>query len=80
MYDVFDIFLDNETWHSQHPTDVKMFNQILSKIVGDADFSALDMKQHFEAKVGSSSVVFKDAIQDYFERADAIRDYVKAFQ
>jgi len=85
MYQVFDAFLDRETWETMHENEDRQFNLALAKVVGNPKFDAAAMGAYMRAsadtmdnyrrgkKIGASS---DGSYED--PRGQAIRRYVAA--
>lgn len=81
MYEVFDSYLNVETWHTTHQRDDERFYQALDQVVRRTDFHPDDMAEYFKQKVGTSEDggggPFEAAIERREHQASAIADFLK---
>jgi len=70
MYEVFDLFITNDTWHTHHPSDTELFLQLLYKVAWDNKFNTEAMGEHLREKLNLSD----DDRNDYF--SETIDSYV----
>jgi hypothetical protein len=82
MYEVFDSFLQMDTWHTRHPSDERRFFIALRNVVSDPSFSPDEMGSYMRSKLGINpddrENAFSVSIDQYTSNAWAIRDYISA--
>lgn len=62
MYDVFDSYLDADTWHTNHPLDEQRFLRSLGKVVRDTNFNPDDMGSYMLSNKGLNRNNQDDAV------------------
>jgi len=78
MYEVFDGFMEHETWYAGHDLDKARFYTALSKVVSFENFHADNMGHYMREKIGAASIpTFDNAIDGLVSDAHAIREYLK---
>ena len=75
VYEVFDHFLDVETWTSGHDFDLARFYRALSKVVGEDGFSPDEMGRYMKGKKNPN---YHDEIDQLVTKAWAVKDYLEA--
>ena len=80
MYEVFDSYLNVDTWHTSHPLDGRRFFKALSRVVDDPDFNADQMGQYMRQKknVSDETHPFFRIIQERVSDAWAVKEYLEA--
>jgi len=80
MYDVFNNFLNVETWYKDHPNDNERFYHALSKVIDNEDFSPDAMAEHmhtYKNVTPDDDTEFSRRIEELQSAAWHIRDYRK---
>lgn len=80
MYEVFDKFLDRETWYSKHSIDEQVFYVCLDKVISNEGFDPEVLGNYLRDKIrlsGNDDDVFNRAIDHYVKEAWAIKDFLK---
>jgi hypothetical protein len=79
-YNVFDPFLNMDTWHTSHPLDDRRFFVCLSKVVREPDFSAETLGEYIRKAKGidNSEHHFAPRVRDLVGKAWAVREYLEA--
>jgi hypothetical protein len=80
MYEVFNSFIDNDTWDSCHPLDEQRFYQALDQVVRKGQFSPEEMGNYLADRrgVARDDEHFGPAIRHYVAGAWAVRQYLSA--
>ena len=82
MYEVFNSFLQVDTWHTRHPTDNRRFFIALQPVVSDPNFNPDEMGRYMRDKLGINpddrEHPFNISIDRYTSDAWAIRGYLAA--
>ena len=52
MYEVFDSYLNRDTWHTNHDLDRQRFMQVLAGVVHDDEFNPDEMRKYMLEKKG----------------------------
>ena len=81
MYEAFDRFLAMDTWHTRHPADVRRFFQALDNVVRDPNFTADRFREYLLTKLSPAQRAdsyWMSVVEDYHDKADAVRDYLDA--
>jgi len=80
MYDIFNSFLDVETWYKDNPFDNERFYSALSEVVLENDFSPDSMADHMRSYKNVShddNTEYSRRIEDLQSAAWHIKDYLK---
>lgn len=77
MYEVFDRFLDTDTWHKRHPSDLERFHRALNKVVWSSEFSADSMGTYMRERRNLPLEYFEQTIAQYVGDAQAIADFIQ---
>lgn len=78
MYNVFNSFLDVETWYKDHPNDNERFYAALSSVVNKPDFSPDEMAAYMRNyKNSTNNDAFTKRIDDLQNASWHIKDYLK---
>jgi hypothetical protein len=84
MYEVFDKFMDWDTWYKNHPNDDMRFYLTLDKVVWSDDFSPDKMAQNMRARcnIPSNDITsgFAQSIDRLRGNAWAVKDFIKYTQ
>jgi hypothetical protein len=82
MYRVFDSFLAEDTWHTDHPLDRRRFFQALHQVVTDPKFNpdamATYMRHQKDVDHDDVDDPLFGAIRRCAEDAWAVKDYLEA--
>lgn len=83
MYEVFDSFIKQSTWHSGGPADQKRFFQALDKAIRDPNFEPGPMGKSFAVKLGLDSLppdhAYNKARDRYVDMAQTIWAFFHAY-
>ncbi|MAI61859.1 MAG: hypothetical protein CBB87_05100 [Micavibrio sp. TMED27] len=80
MHNIFDNFLDKDTWHKDHPGDNAMFYSALSQVIDDESFCSDEMAEYMRNRKNVSrdnNDIFSFRIQTLQSAALHISDYKK---
>jgi hypothetical protein len=81
MYNVFNSFLDVDTWSTHHPSDEERFYKALSEVIRNPKFSADDMAEymlsHKELDNAGNDDLRVKRIYQLQTAAEHISDYLK---
>jgi hypothetical protein len=82
MYSTFSSFLQTDTWHSHHDTDVIWFMQMLGDVIDHPDFDPDAMGDYFLEKLGIGSDQRGEglalAVDKYVADAWAVKEFLTA--
>lgn len=82
MYEVFDSYLNVDTWHTNHDLDERRFFQALGKVVRDDAFNPDEMGSYMLSAKGlgrdnEDDAYFVNVIDRRVLQAWAIRDFLQ---
>jgi hypothetical protein len=81
MYDVFDSFIDIETWHTRHPSDLSRFYKALNQAVWSDNFNPDEMADYLRHRrkipTEDHESKFAKTIDRYRDDAWAVKDFLK---
>lgn len=81
MYQVFNSFLQMDTWHSEHPRDLERFNRALAAVILKPHFNPDEMANYMYAVKGisnNSEHPLADAIENRRAAASAVHEFYAA--
>lgn len=78
-YNIFDPFLNADTWHTLHDYDLQRFYKCLRPVVDLPDFNPESMGEYFRhvKDASSSTHPYFETISSLVEKAWAVRDFLK---
>ena len=81
MYEAFDSFIDMDTWHTRHSSDLQRFYKALDKVVHIDGFDPDKMAEYFRLKLNLSTddydSDFGRGVDLYTADAWAVKDFIK---
>lgn len=82
MYEVFDSYLNVQTWHTNHDADQERFFRALAEVVHETNFSPDEMGAYMRTQKNvdrddEDQSAFNHTIDHRVTQAWAIRDYLQ---
>lgn len=79
LYAAFDDYFKISTWHTDHPADIKRFNEALAKVVKHPDFNEQGLREYIEKKIPAEKLGEDSSYHQSIDRLACRADYVRQY-